>query len=44
MSSVTADGMTAPAPYSVGEPIGPLEQKHLQHANYRAVAEGTEIS
>src|SRR6201991_3851971 len=41
MSSITADGLSAPA--ASGD-IGPLEQKHLQYANYRAVATGTEVS
>src|SRR6201995_2451434 len=44
MSSITADGMAAPAASASGEAIGPLEQKHLQHANYRAVTDGTEVS
>src|ERR1700749_1592151 len=41
MSSITADGLPAPA---AGGDIGPLEQKHLQYANYRAVASGTNVS
>jgi len=41
MSSITADGLAASAASPVGGEVGPLEQKHLQNANYRAVA-GTE--
>ena len=44
MSSITADGMAATAGVSAGEQIGPLEQKHLLNANYRAVTDGTEVS
>jgi hypothetical protein len=44
MSSITADGIAAPAANPAGEPIGPLEQKHLQFANYRAVTDDTEVS
>src|SRR6201995_319366 len=44
MSSITADGMAAPAASASGEAIGPLEQKHRQNANYRAVADGTDVS
>src|ERR1700760_63927 len=40
MSSITADALSAP----VAEDIGPLEQKHLQYPNYRAVAGGTQIT
>ena len=40
----TADGLSAPAAGPAGGEIGPLEQKHLQYANYRAVADGTEVS
>src|ERR1700759_4636690 len=40
MSSITADGLSAP----VAADIGPLEQKHLQYPNYRAVATGTEVT
>ena len=36
--------MVAPAAEFAGADIGPLEQKHRQNANYRAVAEGTDIS
>ena len=43
MSSITADGMAAPAASVSGE-VGPLEQQHLQNANYRAVTDGTEVS
>ena len=43
MSSITADGLSAPAA-AAGDDVGPLEQKHLQYANYRAVAGGTEIT
>ena len=44
MSSITADGMAAPAANPAAEQIGPLEQQHLQYANYRAVTDGTEVS
>jgi len=44
MSSITADGLAAPAAGPVGGEAGPLEQKHLQNANYRAVAGGDEIN
>ena len=44
MSSITADGLSAPAVDPAGNDIGPLEQEHLQHANYRSVAGGTEVS
>ena len=44
MSSITADGLAAPAASPVGGEVGPLEQKHLQNANYRAVAGGDEIN
>ncbi|MGY4475050.1 MFS transporter [Bradyrhizobium sp. USDA 3364] len=44
MSSITADGHAAPAVNDAGSDIGPLEQKHLQYANYRAVADTTEIT
>jgi MFS family permease len=44
MSSITADGLSAPAVGPAGGEVGPLEQKHLQYANYRAVTDGTEIS
>ena len=27
-----------------GETIGPLEQRHLQYANYRAVADGSKVT
>jgi len=43
MSSITADGH-APAASSANEDIGPLEQQHLQYANYRAVADGKEVT
>lgn len=43
MSSITADGH-APAVDQAGNEIGPLEQKHLQYANYRAVADSTEVT
>jgi hypothetical protein len=36
MSSITADGLAAADRASAQ--VGPLEQKHLQYANYRAVA------
>ena len=44
MSSITADGIAAPAASPVGEEVGPLEQKHLQNANYRAVAGSEELT
>ncbi len=44
MSSITADGLAAPAASPVGGEVGPLEQKHLQNANYRAVAGGDELT
>src|SRR4051812_12745246 len=44
MSSITADGLAAPAASPVGGDVGPLEQKHLQHANYRAVASGEQLT
>src|ERR1700675_1786619 len=44
MSSITADGLAAAAAIPADDPIGPLEQKHLQFANYRAVTDGTTVS
>ncbi|WP_342708623.1 MFS transporter [Bradyrhizobium sp. B124] len=44
MSSITADGRATPIVNDAGSDIGPLEQKHLQYANYRAVADTTEIT
>ncbi|MCP1847684.1 MULTISPECIES: MFS transporter [unclassified Bradyrhizobium] len=44
MSSITADGHAAPVVNDASIDIGPLEQKHLQYANYRAVADTTEIT
>ncbi|MCC8968116.1 MFS transporter [Bradyrhizobium sp. Pear76] len=44
MSSITADGHAAPAVNDASDDIGPLEQKHLQYANYRAVAGSTELT
>lgn len=44
MSSITADGLSAPAVDQANSDIGPLEQRHLQQANYRAVAAGTELT
>jgi len=44
MSSITADGLAAPVASPVGGEVGPLEQKHLQYANYRAVAGSGEIT
>src|SRR6266481_5033109 len=44
MSSITADGLAAAATIPADEQVGPLEQRHLQFANYRAVAEGTKVS
>jgi MFS family permease len=43
MSSITADGHSAPSVDPAGD-IGPLEHQHLQHANYRAVAGGAEVT
>ena len=39
-----ADGLAAAAANPVDEPVGPLERKHLQNANYRAVSDGTKLS
>src|ERR1700744_2592183 len=44
MSNLTADGMAPRGASASSEAIGPLEQKHLQSANYRAVADGSEVS
>ena len=44
MSSITADGLAAPVASPAGGEVGPLEQKHLQYANYRAVAGSGEIT
>ncbi|MBR0935021.1 MFS transporter [Bradyrhizobium jicamae] len=44
MSSITADGRAAPALDHAGSDIGPLEQHHLQYANYRAVAGDGELT
>ncbi|MGF6311280.1 MFS family permease [Bradyrhizobium sp. i1.8.4] len=44
MSSITADGHSAPAVSEAGSDVGPLEQKHLQYANYRAVAGSIELT
>jgi MFS family permease len=44
MSSITADGLAAATAIPADDQIGPLEQKHLQFANYRAVADGTTVS
>ena len=44
MSSITADGLAAAAAIPADEQIGPLEQRHLQFANYRAVTDGTKLS
>ena len=43
MSSITADGHSAPSVDPAGD-IGPLEHQRLQHANYRAVAGGAEVT
>ena len=43
MSSITADGHASAASSANGD-IGPLEQQHLQYANYRAVASGAEVT
>src|ERR1700758_2811956 len=44
MSSITADGHARAAEPASQDAIGPLERAHLQHANYRAVASGTEVT
>jgi MFS family permease len=44
MSSISADGLAAAATNPVDGEVGPLEQKHLQHANYRAVAGSHEVT
>src|SRR5450432_2223230 len=44
MSSIAADGLAAAAATPADDQIGPLEQKHLQFANYRAVTDGTTVS
>src|ERR1700682_6119136 len=44
MSNVTADGLAAATAIPADDPIGPLEQRHLQFANYRAVTDGTKLS
>jgi len=44
MSSITADGLAAPAAGSVDGETGPLEAKHLQNANFRAVASGDAVT
>jgi MFS family permease len=44
MSSITADGLAAPAAGPIGGEVGPLEQKYLQNARYRAVAESDTIT
>ena len=44
MSSITADGHAAPTVSDADTDVGPLEQKHLQYANYRAVAGSTELT
>ena len=36
--------MSSDAASLVGEQVGPLERKHLQHANYRAVTDGVKVS
>jgi MFS family permease len=43
MSSITADGHSTPSVDLAGD-VGPLEQQHLQYANYRAVAGGTAVT
>ena len=44
MSSITADQHAASAVDQAGSDTGPLEQHHLQYANYRAVAGSTGIT
>src|SRR6266851_3371022 len=44
MSSITADGLAAAAAIPADDQIGPLEQRHLQFANYRAVTDGATVS
>jgi hypothetical protein len=36
--------MSSDAASLAGEQVGPLERKHLQHTNYRAVADGVKVS
>src|SRR5436305_350456 len=43
MSSITADGRAPSVDLTAGD-VGPLERQHLQYANYRAVAGGTEVT
>jgi hypothetical protein len=45
MSTTTADGAGLPnAPSYRSASVGPLEQKHMRHANYRAVADESRIT
>jgi len=44
MSSITAEELAVPAATPTGAQVGPLEQKHLEYANYRAVAGGTVVT
>jgi MFS family permease len=44
MSSITAEGLAVPEASPADQQVGPLERKHLQYANYRAVNAGVEIS
>jgi MFS family permease len=45
MSTTTADGAGLPnAPSYRPASVGPLEQKHMRHANYRAVADESRIT
>src|ERR1700730_14424810 len=42
MTGTTID-VAGPSPVP-GESIGPLEQRHLQYSNYRAVADGSKVT
>ena len=46
MSTATADeaGGLSPSPSYRAASVGPLEQKHLRYANYRAVADDSRIT
>jgi MFS family permease len=47
MTSSTVEPLVMPrtgAPDTPGIPMGPLEQRHMQNANYRAVADATTIT
>jgi hypothetical protein len=40
----TAIDTTAPGVSTAEEAGGPLEQRHMQYANYRAVADGSKVT